>query len=134
MSKGEQKIFEIFSRAGINFKQEVSFKNLNGFGGKPLRFDFAIYDSNWRLLACLDFDGIQHFQYTPHFQKTKADFRKQLEYDIKKNKFCLLNKIPFIRIPYWDLETLTINKILYNQAYYVKNKNHNLNLIAEVRK
>ena len=127
MSKGEQKIFEILSRAGLMFRQEVSFKNLNGFS-KPLRFDFAIYNSKGKLLACIDFDGIQHFEFTPHFQKTKADFRKQLEYDIRKNKFCLANKIPLIRIPYWDLDDLTLEKILYNSAYLVKNKNHNLNL------
>ena len=130
-SKGEEKITKLLTAARIPFKREVSFKNLKGFYNKPLRFDFAIFSKN-KLIACIDFDGVQHFQYTPHFQKTKNDFYKQLEYDRLKNKFCLLNKIPLIRIPYWDLEGLTIDKIFKTEKYRVKNKDHNIQLAREV--
>lgn len=129
MSKGEQKVARLLFQAGFRFKQEVSFKNLNGSHGKPLRFDFAIYNKQGKFLACLEVDGQQHFQFTPYFHKSKADFRRQLEWDCKKNKFCLLNNIPLIRIPYWDLEELTLEKIFGTSSYLVKSKDHNLMLM-----
>lgn len=133
-SKGEQKIIDILTKYRIRFKREVSFKNLNGAHNKPLRFDFAIFSSQGKFLGLIEFDGIQHFQYTPYFHKSKNDFHRQIEWDRKKNKFCLLNDIPLIRIPYWDIDNLTINSILHNNKYRVKNKDHNLMLAREVRK
>ena len=41
-----------------------------------------------------------------------------------------MNKIPLIRVPYWDLEDLTLQKVLTNPAYLVKSKYHIDNLIA----
>lgn len=133
MSKGEQKIFSILARAGLKFSQEVSFSGLNGSHGVPLRFDFAVYDSRGRIAYLLEFDGIQHFQFTPYFHKSKIDFRRQLEWDSKKNKFCLAKGIPLIRIPYWDIDNITLKSIFTNPIYRVKNKDHNL-LLAEVKK
>ena len=133
MSKGEEKITKLLTAARIPFKREVSFKGLSGANGKLLRFDFAIFNARGQLLALIEYDGGQHFQYTPHFQKTKNDFYRQLEWDRRKNKFCLLNKIPLIRIPYWDLEDLTIDKIFKTEKYRVKNKDHNIKLAREVK-
>lgn len=116
----------LLRRGGIWFDREVSFKNLNGFSGKaPLRFDFAIYNTDGSLRALIDFDGIQHFVYTPYFHKTLAGFKKAQEYDRMKNKYCLMNKIPFIRVPYWDLEELTLKKLFTTPEYYVTTKYHN---------
>lgn len=56
ISKGEQKIASIFSRARLNYKREVSFSDLKG-ATRPLRFDFAVYDSKGNLKFLLDFDG-----------------------------------------------------------------------------
>lgn len=128
ISKGEQKIASIFSRARLNYKREVSFSDLKG-ATRPLRFDFAVYDSKGNLKFLLDFDGQQHFQYTPFYHKSKIDFRKQLEYDMRKNKYCLQHKIIFLRVPYWDLEDLTLHSILTNPLYRVKIKEHNIMLM-----
>jgi len=35
-----------------------------------------------------------------------------------------MHKIPLIRIPYWDLEDLTLQKIFNEPSYLVKNKYH----------
>jgi hypothetical protein len=40
-----------------------------------------------------------------------------------------MHQIPLIRIPYWDLEELTLEKVLTNSAYRVQTKYHNDNLI-----
>ena len=42
-SKGEEKIIKILNQNNIQFKKEVSFKDLNGSKNTPLRFDFAVY-------------------------------------------------------------------------------------------
>ena len=124
MSKGELKIASLLSQNRIQYSREVSFKGLNGFSGVPLRFDFAIY--NQGKLACLiEYDGEQHFKFTPYFHKTKGDFRKQVMWDEKKNNFCLKHNIPLIRVPYWSLENLTLNDMFYNPAYRVRRKDHN---------
>ena len=72
----------------------------------------------------IEYNGEQHYHYIPYFHKTKAGFRKEIIMDEKKNSFCLLNKIPLIRIPYWALEELTIRDILTNKDFIVKSKHH----------
>ena len=121
-SKGEKKIERILSINGFSYKKEISFNNLRGFK-QPLRFDFAVYRNN-KFLFLLEVDGQQHFEYIPYFHKTKAGFRKEIIMDEKKNSFCLLNKIPLIRIPYWALEELTIRDILTNKDFILKSKHH----------
>jgi hypothetical protein len=46
MTKGEQKLANLFRRGGIQFQQEVSFEDLHGKGKALLRFDFALYKNN----------------------------------------------------------------------------------------
>ena len=128
-SKGEIKVANLLRRGGIQFKQEVSFQGLKG-GKDYLRFDFAIY-RNGQLLNLIELDGRQHFTYVPYFHKSPIAFRRQKEYDIRKNKFCLKNKIPLIRIPYWELENLTLQKIFNTPEFIVKTPNHNINLIQK---
>jgi hypothetical protein len=45
-SRGEIKIEEILTEAGFNFKMEYSFPDLNSPNGRPLRFDFVIFDDD----------------------------------------------------------------------------------------
>ena len=45
-SRGEIKIHEILEEFGLNFKEEYSFAGLNSPNGRPLRFDFVIFDDD----------------------------------------------------------------------------------------
>lgn len=123
-SKGEEKIANLLAAGGIQFKQEVSFQGLVGKRKIPLRFDFAIF-KNRKLVLLIEVDGKQHFKFIPYFYKTWSAFQKAKERDRIKNKFCLLNKIPLIRVPYWDYDNLTLQKILTNPQYRVKSIYHN---------
>ena len=53
-SRGEIKIEEILNMAGLNFQEEYSFPGLVSSNGRPLRFDFAVFDDPDRpgLLVC----------------------------------------------------------------------------------
>jgi len=43
-SRGEIKIFEILQKSGLEFVEEYSFPDLVSSSGRPLRFDFAVFD------------------------------------------------------------------------------------------
>jgi len=45
-SRGEIKIHEILESAGFNFKEEYIFPDLRSSNGRPLRFDFAVFDDD----------------------------------------------------------------------------------------
>ena len=45
-SRGEIKIEEILKEAGFTFKMEYSFPDLTSSNGRPLRFDFVVFDDD----------------------------------------------------------------------------------------
>ncbi len=45
-SRGEIRIEEILIEAGFNFKEEYSFPDLKADSGRPLRFDFVVFDDD----------------------------------------------------------------------------------------
>ena len=45
-SRAEMKIEEILENAGLCFKMEYSFPGLNSPNGRPLRFDFVVFDDD----------------------------------------------------------------------------------------
>lgn len=127
-SKLELKVENILQQNNIFFKREVSFDDLNGCNNTPLRFDFVIYKNN-NIFCIIETDGEQHFKFVKHFHKNIFGFKKSLEWDRRKSKYCLVHNIPLIRIPYWDYNTLTFKKIFTEPSYQVKTKYHNDNLI-----
>lgn len=129
-SKGEEKIMKILNQNNILFKKEVSFKDLNGSKNTPLRFDFAIYRNN-KLFCLLEIDGEQHFKFIKYFHKNVFNFYKSKEWDRRKNSYCLVKKIPLIRVPYWELDKLTFKSLFSTPEYFVRNKYHNDYLIAK---
>ena len=61
-SRGEIKIEEILTEAGLTFKEEYTFSDLNSTNGRPLRFDFAVFDDNGDLDFLIEYQGIQHYE------------------------------------------------------------------------
>lgn len=127
-SKGERKIEDILKQNKISFQREVSFNDLHGLGNNLLRFDFAIFKQD-QLICLIEYDGEQHFKFVKHFHKNVFNFKKEKEWDRRKNKYCLIHNIPLIRVPYWDYDTLTFKKIFTEPSYRVTTKYHNDNLI-----
>lgn len=132
-SKGEQKIIDILNQNRIYFEREKSFPGLKGKKNTLLRFDFVVYQ-NGKVFACIEFDGKQHYEFTPYFHKTRKNFLRQQEWDRRKNSYCIMNNIPLIRIPYWDLDILTFQRIFTEPSYRVKSKNHIDNQIWRMKR
>ena len=106
-SHGENLIAEILINENIEFKTQVSFKDLIG-KEKPLRFDFGVYKNN-QLKYLIEYQGIQHFEPIEHFGgKEKFDILQ--EYDKLKKEYCVRNNIEIIYLNYQ--EEITKEKII----------------------
>lgn len=105
-SIGEMNIRHILQENNIEFKEQVSFDDLKNI--KPLRFDFGIYDNN-KLIRLIEFDGIQHYEPQQYFTHSLEETKKN---DSIKNNYCKTNGIPLVRIPYWERDKITLEKIL----------------------
>lgn len=108
-SLGEEKIINILKENNILFKTQYGFKDL--IYKLPLKFDFAIFNSDGTLSHLIEYDGIQHFERT-FFSKTKEDLEKIQFRDKLKDNYCKENNIKLIRIKY-D-EKITLERIMGN--------------------
>ncbi len=112
VSSFEAKAMAILNNYGINYRREVSFDNLNGDSGSPLRFDFALYDqqSQEKYGLLIELQGPHHFKsgYYDEYMEfvednsdtAKAKLDKQIEYDRRKAVFCEENQLPLECIKY----------------------------------
>jgi hypothetical protein len=59
---------------------------------------------NEDLRIALEYNGQQHYTYTPHFNRSKKNFYSQVHRDDWKRKRCRELGIRLIEIPYWVVE------------------------------
>lgn len=120
-----EKIKTILKQNKVIYKEEVGFKEC--VDKKMLLFDIAIYDNKdmKSLIGIIEYDGIQHFFPTTLYQDKNISADKVLErtqrHDKIKNEFCLVHKIPILRIKYdqTNFEEL-ITSFLNNLKEYKK--------------
>ena len=116
-SKGEDKIIKLLKENNITFICQKSFKDcFYADINHPLKFDFYILQDNQNYL--IEFDGRQHFQYDLTGWNNKENYDKVLARDSIKNEYCKKNKIPLIRIPYFELENLQLKDLLLETTKY----------------
>ena len=114
-SRGEIKIEEILKEANLNFVEEYSFPDLISSNGRPLRFDFAVFDDNNDLDFLIEYQGIQHYQPKSKFGGFSG-LRKQQYNDMQKRDYCRKHNIILIAIPYTDEGRINYDYIM--NAYY----------------
>ena len=66
-SYGEIKIEDILKENGLKFKMEYIFKDLCSENGKPLRFDFAVFDDDGNIDFLIEYQGKQHYEPSSKF-------------------------------------------------------------------
>lgn len=101
-SKGEQSIRWHLDNKDVIFEREYSFEGLVGVGGGLLRFDFAVFSDNNDLEFLIEYDGEFHFK---KFYE-EQNFEELQIHDERKNQYCKDNRIPLLRIPYWDFDNI----------------------------
>lgn len=98
-SKGEKKVSEALNKLRVTYLKQV--KEERCFNVLFLRFDFCVKDKIF-----LEFDGQQHFKPVDFGGKGKewadAHLEENKKRDKIKNQYCIDNRIPLIRIPYWE--------------------------------
>ena len=99
VSAGEKITQDFLNKHDIEYKKEYSFPELRSKKNKLLRFDFAIFKDN-KIIALIEIDGRQHFEYKENWSSSKEDFEEAIERDKMKNIFCELKGIPLLRITY----------------------------------
>ena len=114
-SRGEIKIEEVLQEAGLVFEEEYSFPDLVSNTGRPLRFDFVVFDDEHDIDFLIQFQGIQHYQPKSKFGGFEG-LRKQQYNDMQKRRYCKEHGIKLIAIPYVDEGRLDYDYII-NLAY-----------------
>jgi len=114
-SRAEIKIEDILRAAGVNFQEEYSFPDLFSSNGRPLRFDFAIFDDDNELMFLLEYQGIQHYIAKSKFGGNNG-LRKQQYNDMQKREYCRKHNIILIAIPYTDEAKISYDYIM--NSYY----------------
>lgn len=113
-------IDKLLNNYNIYFINEYRFEKCRD--KKSLPFDFALFNNDDNYLKMLiEYDGEQHFKSVECFGG-KDKFKEQIRRDKIKNRYCIDNNIPLIRIPYWEYD---------NIEYILKNVLMHFNLIKK---
>ena len=115
-SRGEIKIHEILAAAGLIFKEEYSFEGLNSPNGRPLRFDFAIFDDDGNLDFLIEYQGKQHYEASNKFGGKRGLYQQQYN-DNQKRRFCALHNLHLIEIPYTEENLISYDYIMRKAGY-----------------
>jgi hypothetical protein len=75
-SRGEIKIYEILTEAGLPFEEEYIFPGLRSENGRPLRFDFAVFDDDGNIDFLIEYQGKQHYEATSKFGGAKGLYQQ----------------------------------------------------------
>ena len=115
-SRGEVKIHEILEREGVNFQEEYEFPGLKAPSGRPLRFDFAIFDDDNRLDFLIEYQGKQHYEAVSKFGGVRGLYQQRYN-DNQKRRFCARHNIKLIEIPYTEENLITYDYIFTKAGY-----------------
>ena len=116
-SRGEIKIEEILQQAGLIFEEEYIFPDLVSSSGRPLRFDFAVFDDEHELQFLIEYQGVQHYEPKSKFGGY-VGLRKQQYNDMMKREYCKKHNIILLAIPYTDEGRINYDYIM--NLYYAQ--------------
>ena len=115
-SRGEIKICDILDDAGLPYQEEYIFKDLVSNTGRPLRFDFAVFDDNGDIDFLIEYQGIQHYEAKSKFGGYNG-LRKQQYNDMKKREYCQKHGITLVAVPYYDEARMDYDYIMRAAGY-----------------
>lgn len=111
ISKGELFIKDYLDKNNVYYEMQFRYKDCKN--KIPLPFDFMVKINDE--IKLIEFDGCQHFKQGGNWGQ--ENFNRTIENDNIKNEYCIKNKIPLLRIPYWwirnDKAERELNKFLF---------------------
>ena len=119
MSYAEYDIQNELTRLNINYIFDYSFSDLlSPNSHMPLRFDFALFDSDNRLVGLIEYQGEQHYK---DFGNGFGDLQRNVT-DPMKKAYCSERQIKLFEIKYNEDIIRALHKIL-NNIYYISYDN-----------
>ena len=115
-SRGEVKIEEILKEANLPFKMEYSFPDLKSDNGRPLRFDFVVFDDDGHIDFIIEYQGKQHYEASQKFGGKRGLYQQQYN-DNRKRRFCALHGFNLIEIPYTEENLISYDYIMSRAGY-----------------
>ena len=115
-SRAEIKIEEILKDANLNFRMEYSFEGLASENGRPLRFDFVVFDDDGYVDFIIEYQGRQHYEASSKFGGKRGLYQQQHN-DNKKRRFCALHDFTLIEIPYDEENLISYDYIMHKAGY-----------------
>lgn len=115
-SRGEIKIHEILEEAGLHYEEEYIFPGLASDNGRPLRFDFVIFDDDGKIDFIIEYQGKQHYEPSSKFGGKKGFYQQQYN-DNKKRRFCNFHDLKLIEIPYTEENLISYDYIMHKAGY-----------------
>ena len=115
-SRAEICIEEILKEAELNFKMEYSFEGLNSPNGRPLRFDFVVFDDEGKIDFIIEYQGKQHYEPSQKFGGKRGFYQQQYN-DNQKRRFCALHGFKLIEIPYTEEGNISYDYIMSKAGY-----------------
>ena len=98
ISKGEYETRQVLNKFGVKYSTQYWYDDLRTNKGRPVRFDFALFDSNDAVAGLIEYQGVQHFVDKPlGFGKQQREVT-----DVMKREYCFLHNIPLFEITYKD--------------------------------
>ena len=76
-SRAERLIHEILQEYGLNYKMEYIFPDLRSENGKPLRFDFVVFDDDGNIDFLIEYQGKQHYEASSKFGGKRGLYQQQ---------------------------------------------------------
>ena len=115
-SRGEIKIEEILREAELSFKMEYIFQDLKSPNGRPLRFDFVVFDDDGNIDFIIEYQGKQHYEASQKFGGKRVFYQQQYN-DNQKRRFCALHGFKLIEIPYTEENFISYDYIMKLAGY-----------------
>ena len=115
-SRAEIKIEEILRDSDFKFEMEYIFPDLRSENGRPLRFDFVIFDDDGNVDFIIEYQGRQHYEASSKFGGKRGLYQQQHN-DNKKRRFCALRDIKLIEIPYTEENLISYDYIIAKAGY-----------------
>lgn len=106
-SIGELNIIKLLTDNNITFKSQYTCTDLQTSNNGYLRFDFAILDSDNKIIRLIEFDGPQHTNENNYFNDSTIIQRDEI-----KNNYARSNNIPLVRIPYYKRDCIVIEDLM----------------------
>lgn len=115
-SRGEIKIEEILKMNDMSFQMEYTFPELKSPNGRPLRFDFAVFDDDGEIDFLIEYQGSQHYTPSSKFGGKKGLYQQKYN-DNQKRRFCAQMGYRLIEIPYFEEDQITFDYIMQRAGY-----------------